>query len=463
MNSSKRNNRFQAPVEKILVGTVNTSLPNAGSFVGTGDSLLNVTNGSLGLISRDLTSADEAYGDFVSTANASAVKVKAVELIQGTPNSTQLSLVNPYDVNDRAFVGSGYIHADKLVSVEGIKYAPGQYSAQLVKDFSTPIAQEMYRLSVILQSQKRDIEYSDKKRDENVATYSFEGTVTNALDLVLQNLASRVNLNSLYVKGHKPYVVFGVKYVGGSGTTIGDIAKGTQLPFLTHEGITYNYTVNVEFVQSVMNAITENAGLADATIETIDITTAGAAAKIDTLLVVGLDEPLALGFDDSISRKTRVSMHTTLDGATFTKVSLPRETVGSGRDWKIRFEQRMALYIHTLQNKDHGDYPIQIPVYIDENKNYNSVVISHYGEEAEGINKYRTQQLIVLLEATIADDTIEAYNSSTTTVNAFSITTTASTLKDSLNTVFGAWLADASDKFSGVQYLGASTKAAPFL
>ena len=62
MNSSKRNNRYQAPVEKILVGTANSALPSTGSFVGTGDSLLNVTNGSLGLISRDLTSADEAYG-----------------------------------------------------------------------------------------------------------------------------------------------------------------------------------------------------------------------------------------------------------------------------------------------------------------------------------------------------------------------------------------------------------------
>lgn len=463
MNSTKRNNRFQAPVEKILVGTVDTPMPAAGLFIGTGDSLLNMSAGSLGLISKDLTSTTEPNGEFIADANADVADVFTVELIQGTPNSTNLSLVNPYDVNDRAYVGSGDIHADKIVSVETIKYEPGQYSAQMVKGFADPALAAEYKFSVVVQSQKRDIEYSDKKRDQNVSTYSYDSTVAQPLDLVLQQLASKVNVNSLYVKGHKPYIVFGVKYAGGSGTVIGDIAKGTQIPFMTHEGVTYNFPANVEFVKTLQNAVTEDVNLAAATIETLDAANAGAAATVDTLLVVGLDEPLALGFDDSISRKTRVSMHTSLVGATFTPLSNPKETVGSGRDWRIRFEQRAALYIHTLQNKDHGDYPIQIPNYIDASKNYTSTVISYYGEEAEGINRLRPQQLIVLLEATITDDTIAVYDSVTPAVNAFAVTTTPSNLVTSLNNKFGAWIKTASDAYSKVKYYGEATPAAPFV
>lgn len=462
MNSTKRNNRFQAPVEKILVGSNNILMPTSGSSVGTGDAMLNLANGALTVVSRDITSASEPYGDYVPAANATTDKVQTIELIQGTPNSNQLSRVNPFDVNDRAFIGSGYIHADKVVSVENTLYTPGQYNAQLVKGFDAVAQLTEYKLSVITQSQKRDIEYSDRKRDQNVVTYSFAGTYTNTLDLVLQQLASKVNINSLYVKGHKPYVVFGINYAGASGTAIATLAKNSAIPFLTHEGITYNYTANIEFIKTLQNAVTADAGLADATIEVLDTVTAGAAAKVDALLVVGLDEPFALGFDDSISRKTRVSLHSNLPGAEFTKVSTPVETVGGGREWKIRFEQRMALNIHTLQNKDHGDYPIQIPNYIDENKNYNSTVVSFYGEEAEGINTRRPQQLIVLLEANIDDDTVTVYDTVGSAVNAFTTSTPMTNLVTSLNAVFGAWLADASNKYSGIQYLGNSTKVAPF-
>lgn len=463
MNSTKRNNRFQAPVETILVGSVDTILPGSGPLVGTGNSLLNLTDGALGLVSKDMTSPTEGYNDYINTSNVSAVNIKSVELIQGTPNSTNLSLVNPFDVNDRAFIGSGDIHADKVVSVETTKYDIGQYSAQIVSGFSGYAPVTDYQLSVVTQSQKRDIEYSDKKRDQNKVVFSYEGTPTSAEDLVLQNLATSVNINSLYVKGHKPYVVFGVNTGGGSGVEIGGIAKGDQIPFLTYDGITYNFTANVEFVKTLQNAVTADASLVTATLETLDITTAGAAANVDALIVVGLDEPFALGFDDSISRKTRVSLHTNIPGASFDALSQPKETVGGGREWKIRFEQRMALYIHTLQNKDHGDYPIQIPSYIDETKNYTSTVISFYGEEAEGINNRRPQQLIVLLEATITDDTLTVYDSVGTAVNSFAVTTSATNLVGSLNGKFGAWLADASDKYSGIQYLGAATKAAPFV
>lgn len=462
MNSTKRNNRFQAPVEKILVGSNNVLMPEAGSSVGTGDAMLNLPNGALGLVSRDIsgTTLTELYGDYISAANASVDKVGVVELIQGTPNSNQLSRVNPFDVNDRAFVGSGPIHADKIVSIENTLYTPGKYSAQLVKGFAAPAPNVEYKLSVITQSQKRDIEYSDRKRDQNAVTFAYAGAYTSTLDLVLQNLASGVNINSLYVKGHKPYIVLGINYAGGSGLALASIAKNTAIPFLTHEGITYNYTANVEFVKTLQNAVVEDAGLLDATIETIDIVTAGAAAKIDALLVVGLDEPFALGFDDSISRKTRVRLHTNLSGASFDKVSTPMETVGGGREWKIRFEQRMGLYIHTLQNKDHGDYPIQIPNYIDENKNYNSTVLSFYGEEAEGINTRRPQQLIVLLESSIVNDALTV--ATTGVPNAFTTATSMTNIVTSLNEEFAAWLLDASNKHSGIQYLGNSTKAAPF-
>lgn len=461
MNFKKRNNKMvQASMERILVASGNQALIT-GDYATTGNTV-NVGSGQLGVESADIDSATTAEGTYITAGNT-ALQVKAVQAVQGTPLSGNLSAISAFKVTDEASIKSSPIIADRVVSVKTVLPTVSTHDIMLHTGFTAPTAETDYKFTVTLQSHKRDLYYTAQKRDQVVATSSAATGLTNTLDWLLQDLATQLNTQSILTNGAgKPFMVVGINdATPGSvtGTALGTIAAGDSLDIMTWNGITYSYTATTEFVASLTEAIAADASLSLAELLTIDVTTAGAAAAaVDSLLVIGLDEPFAAGFDDSIHTKVRVEGATDLVEATRAWVSRAKPGQGDGRVWREQWYRRMGLYIKDLSNIGH-DYDLtnrDLPQYIDSTGLYTSTTIEYYSEESTltGIVE-PPHRLVILLPAAISNPTADADT-------GYTIATTATTTVTQLNAALGAWLSSASDAFSNIQYLGNATQAAPF-
>lgn len=457
MNFSKRNNKVQAFIEDILVGTGNQALTtgDGSRFLAGSGNALNIASGQLGVLSADITGS-ETPGKFI-TAGRTSLQVKAVKVLQGTPKSTAINTVSRFGDGDPAFLESGVIEADKVISVTTNLYNPGIRKMQYLTAFTAPVASTTYKAGLTIQSAKNDIEYSLMKRETVTTSYTTPASATSLTDAYLQNVAIQLNRESIAVKGTRPYIVFGVNTTGGTGTTdIGALAAGSAVTFMTDGGVNYSYTLTTVDINSLKEAITAVAGLSTAEFRSLGSVTPGSAATVDALLVLSLDDPFAVAFDDSTSVRTRVEFFGDID-RTNTNVSDPKEEINGGRGWNIRYQKRAALQRMNLQYKDLGSFHVKPANYVVEATNYTSTCIEYFGVNPTLTGDQRIQkQLVVLLPCAISNPTGDA-------ATGYTIATTATTTVTQLNASLGAWLSSASDNFSNIQYLGAATKASPFV
>jgi hypothetical protein len=458
MNFSKRSNKVQSFMEDILVATGNQALTTGDgsrNLASTGNAA-NIASGQLGVLSADPTGS-ETTGKFI-TAGRTALQVKAVKVLQGTPKSSDLRSVSVFGDGDPAMVQSDVIEADKVISVTTTKFNPGTRQMQLLTGFSTPEANTAYKAGVTIQSAKNDIEYSQHKRNTVTTSYVTPLSAVNMLDAYLQNVGIGLNLQSVYGKGVNPFIVLGVNLTGGTGAAdIGSLTAGTSVPFFTHAGVTYSYTLTTTDINSLTAAIGDTAALSTAEFRTLGAVTPGSAATVDALLVLSLDDPFARAFDDSTTIRTRVEFYGDLLRSTDKLVSKPQETVNGGRGWKIRYDRRAALQGMTQQYKDLGNFIIKPASYVVEEQPYTATMIEYYGvNQNMQVDQRVLKQAVILLPCAIS-------NPNATAATGYTIATTATTTVTELNASLGAWLASASDNFSNVQYTGEATKAAPFV
>lgn len=458
MNFSKRSNKVQSFMEDILVATGNQALTTGDgsrNLAGTGNAA-NIAASQLGVLSADPTGS-ETTGKFI-TAGRTALQVKAVKVVQGTPKSSNLRDVSPFGDGDPALVQTDVIEADKVISVTTTKFNPGTRQMQLLTGFATPEANTAYKAGVTIQSAKNDIEYSQHKRNTVTTSYITPLSAVNMLDAYLQNVGIGLNLQSVYGKGVNPFIVLGVNLTGGTAAAdIGSLTAGTAVPFFTHAGVTYSYTLTTTDINSLNAAIGDTAGLSTAEFRTLGAVTPGSAATVDALLVLSLDDPFARAFDDSQTVRTRVEFYGDLLRSTDKMVSKPMETVNGGRGWKIRYDRRAALQGMTQQYKDLGSFIIKPASYVVETQPYTATMIEYFGvNQNMQIDQRVLKQAIILLPCAISNPTATA-------ATGYTIATTATTTVTELNASLGAWLASASDNFSNIQYTGEATKAAPFV
>jgi len=458
MNFSKRSNKVQSFMEDILVTTGNQALTTGDgsrNLASTGNAA-NIASGQLGVLSADPTGL-ETTGKFI-TAGRTALQVKAVKVLQGTPKSSDLRSVSVFGDGDPALVQTDVIEADKVISVTTTKFNPGTRQMQLLTGFSTPEANTTYKTGVTIQSAKNDIEYSQHKRNTITTNYVTPLSAINMLDAYLQNVGVGLNLQSVYGKGVNPFIVFGVNLTGGTaGADIGSLVAGDVVPFFTHSGVTYSYTLTTTDINSLNSAIGNTAALSTAEFRTLGAVTPGSAATVDALLVLSLDDPFARAFDDSTTVRTRVEFYGDLLRTTDTLVSKPIETINGGRGWKIRYDKRAALQGMTQQYKDLGNFIIKPASYVSENQPYTATMIEYFDvNQNMQIDQRVLKQAVILLPCAISNPTASA-------ATGYTIATTATTTVTQLNASLGAWLASASDNFSNVQYSGEATKAAPFV
>lgn len=387
----KKTNKL--PMEAILVVT-GDQVVVSGNFA-TATTALNLRSGQLGVLSMDPNSAVRTYGQYLQAGDDST-EVQAIKLVQGTPNSSQTQLADPWEVGDKAYVESGIIRRGNIRSVMIKQGRFASLGAQAVTTFPTIVNKGNYNAFLTLDSVRYAKEYGVTNSNSLYASapitdYTAAGTV-DKLDHVLQYLITNFNTQSRLVTtntrwGNKNFVVFGVKVAGGSGQAIGTITPTTSITFQTVNGVNQVMTSSVELCQALARLVQDSALTNASTIEVVDITTAGAAAKVDALIVVGVPHNLAAYYDNVEQQMVKPDIN--LGGAFIENVVAPtvttahaQEGTGHSRKWDLYNRNRAQLNVHTKQNQPKDDWFSEGKSYIDLAKEfYTSYIIEYYDTE----------------------------------------------------------------------------------
>lgn len=468
MSKIKRDNRKHVP--QLLVAGANTALQSSGSLVGSG-AALNISNGQLGLVSWDFNGS-EPVGDFMQAGDAATVEF--VKLIQGTPLSSNVAKVKPWETKDPAYVDSGIIARRNIRSFAASLYKPARLGAHAFAGFGTPQDEELYKAYAFLYSVRLDKYYGD---NDNVIASTFTtpnytalGTVS-PLDHMLQNLAYKFNAqsklagtsNPAYMTGNKDFVVLGVNVAGGSGAVIGDLVCGDVVTFMSSTAviagnptapILSSFVVDAATMRALAGVITGgNAGItAASTIEVIDLSTAGQAATVDALIFLSLEEETSEIFDDVAQVIPRVEASLgeifRLDGTIVEDVVAPEESVGDGRKMKIFEDNQARIYRFTMQKQPFMEFINEGYTYVDPTKNYNMYTLDFFDyEETLTTREHYPKQLVILCPVAdaICDGVVDVDAvTGLTDAQLHDKTGLSNTTAASLETIFAAWLKSAN-------------------
>jgi hypothetical protein len=457
MKNKRFNRANSAPQDIILVAKPGVTTLATGALVQAGNSLA-VADGQLMVLNTDPTSTGSVYQQNL-LATTTVTGVKKLKVLQGTPNSSNLSEVSPFRFGHQAYLASAEIEADKVRSVTTTLPQIASYDAKYLSGFSAPFSATDYVLSIVLESHTRDIEWASTRRDNNrYSVTTPAAAVTNLTDYLLQNLAYKANLQSInYNPSGKPFVVFGIATDGTPGTVINNITASTSIPWMTVNGTTWSFKSSIPFVKTLQNAVAAGVVTGTSSIVNINSVVPGNALTVDALLIVGLDENKAVVFDDQTMNKVRVTAGVNIDSDNEV-ASVAAEWVGLGSTWKKLWKERHGLGIYWdtyLAHPYHGSVDT-IPNYFDDERLYTSTIIEFdKHEQTSTLQTVTPHRCTILLPASIT-------NPATTVSAAFTVATDSSALKTALNGTLGVWLGSASDNYSMIEYQGSATKAIPF-
>ena len=482
----KKSNKL--PMEVILVATGDQALA-VGSFQTAGNSV-NIANGALGVMSYDPNSAVQPIGDYLLAGDDSN-EVQAIRIVQGTPASANTLNADIWEVGDKSHIETGTIRKNQIKSVAVKKYVPGTLGAAAVTAFPTPANDVEYLMYLKLDSTRLDKEYSTMNDaitygSSPAINYTTAG-ITNSLDYVLSNVLFDLNSQSRAVtnnglRGKQDYVVFGVKVGGGSGQVIGTVTPTTVLTFQTINGVAQTITSSVPMVSALARLVQDNAALtATSTIENVNLATAGAAAKIDALIIIGLPSRTAAVYDNVSQTYTKVipnpakGFNTGVDPTV--TIANPVEPQNTGAKWVIEDDNRARLSTHTMQAQPHGDWFALGKSYVNPAKNYTSYIIEYFDTEYTLTNPIVTspKKATLLFPAEILSSFTVNVNNVITRIAASNTPVPVSTSNDagtgtasavtvaSVEAILSAWLEHARTTGTNFQVLGDAVAGGTYL
>jgi hypothetical protein len=446
----KRTN--QEPIEYFFVASGNQAMRKTGNINTTSNSV-NLSSGQFGIIA--LKAPHLTWGTYLGTANNpaasaanTAVDAPEIKFVQGTPASANTSDLRGFPGEHKPYVQSPVIRQNQIRSVSFAKPVIGTMSSHLIS-FPTVIEENVYGVHVAFRGTRTDRTFGDNL-DTFFANYETPAVLpTEEQDLVNQNVAHQVNLMSTLLGGNKRVVALGINLTGGSGQALGTITSATNIPFMTYNG-TQNLASNKNLVNT-LKAVVDNTVLTNtSTIEVIDIATAGAAAKVTHVLIIGLDEVPARAYSGIANRRSRIDV--SVVGGTEVFASRAREDEGQGYQLIIKSDESNFYNGGTTELANHSDFLLKAPQYIDPNALYSVAIIDLYDDEPALVsNPNYEKRLFILLPAT--DD------SATATVAAGVVTSTnASSTVTDLEAIFKPWLKSNTQ----VEYLGDQTASVIF-
>lgn len=453
--------RTQKPYQEyFLVAKGNQGLPTDNADFITGNAV-NLGDGQIGIL--DVKSNKLVKGSDVTVANYPAIK-----LVAGTPTSADFSKNYGWHVGEvKPFLETPIIDKSHAVQSVTASLTPVQSnSAVYIDGVSVPVASvagtssvaystKTYSVNILFRSVRKDRDYGNNI-DKLITSYDTPTTLVGSNDAekksyVLAKLISRINsqskLNNLQpqwanIAAKKHVVALGININldgTGTGTAIAGIKTGDSINVMTTTNGTLAITVTSGIVQALHNflqkkLVVTGAAYPLAEVITVNVDTVN-GGDIDGILLVALDHDTAVAYDDIYAVKPTIDV--TVGGFTeyyTTTVSSAVEAGGSGRLFKIAFDERAFAQYGNHQLTGFADELIKTPSYIDETKSYSAYIIDLYSKDEKFDDSIHHQTRIwILLETSL--------NTSTATADAGIIPTIVeTTLVSDLNTALGPWL-----------------------
>ena len=423
------------------------------------------TNNAINLADGQLGILDVSDNTFVTGSNTIS-QVPAIKILAGTSTSADFSKNYGWHIGEvKPFLETPTIDASHEVQSFTASLTPVQSnSAVYIDGVSLPVASvaatssvpasvKTYGVNILFRSVRKDRDYGNNI-DKLIASYDTPTTLVGSSDAdkksyVLAKLIGRINaqskLNNLQpqwanIAAKKHVVALGINLNGSAtGTAISTIKTGTSVDVMTTTNGTLSVTFTAGMVQTlnnflkskVINASTTNI-LAE--IVTVDVDTVN-GGYIDGILLVALDHDTAVAYDDIYAVKPTIDV--TVGGFTSyttTNVSPAIEPSGSGRLFKIAFDERAFAQYGNHQLTGFADELIKTPSYIDETKSYIAYILDLYNKDEKYDDSIHHQTRIwILTEATL--------NTATAFAESGIVATPSNpTLITSLNSFFGGWL-----------------------
>ena len=250
------------------------------------------------------------------------------------------------------------------------------------------------------------------------------------------------------IAAKKHVVALGINLDGtGTGTAISGIKAGDSVNVMTTTNGTLAVTFTAGMVQTLHNFIQKELALDAGSYPLAEIITTNVdtvnGGDIDGILLVALDHDTAVAYDDIYAVKPTIDV--TVGGFTdytVTTVSSAIEPGGSGRLFKIAFDERAFAQYGNHQLTGFADELIKTPSYIDETKSYSAYIIDLYNKDEKFDDSIHHQTRIwILVETTL--------NTLTATADAGIIPaiTGVLTVTDLTNTL-GSWLPSLTSGYS---------------
>ena len=446
--------------EYFLVAKGNQGLPtDNGDFI-TGNTV-NLGDGQIGIL-------DVKTNKLVKGSDVRLSSNPAIKLVAGTPTSADFSKNYGWHIGEvKPFLETPIIDANHTVQSVTASLTPVQSnSAVYIDGVSVPVAStatvvQKYAVNILFRSVRKDRDYGNNI-DKLITSYDTPLTLVGANDAekksyVLAKLIGRINaqskLNNLQpqwanIAAKKHVIALGINLDGtGTGTAISGIKTGDSVNVMTTANGTLAVTFTAgmvqslhNFIQSKLTATTGAYPLAEIITTNVDTVNGG---DIDGILLVALDHDTAVAYDDIYAVKPTIDV--TVGGFTTYNVSTVSSAVepgGSGRLFKIAFDERAYAQYGNHQLTGFADELLKTPSYIDETKSYSAYIIDLYNKDEKFDDSIHHQTRIwILLETTL--------NTSTATADAGIVPTiTETTLVSDLNTALGPWLQDLTPTYS---------------
>jgi hypothetical protein len=400
---------------------------------------------------------------FINGGSPTVTTDPAIKILAGTPTSADFSKNYGWHIGEvKPFLETPIIDASHEVQSFTASLTPVQSnSAVYIDGVSTPVAstatvKQNYAINILFRSVRKDRDYGNNI-DKLITSYETPLTTLVGNDApqqksyVLAKLIGRINaqskLNTLQpqwanIAAKKHVIALGINLDGSAaGTqTIAGITSTSSIDVMTTTNGTLTISSNAGIVQTLHNfiqkklVVTGTAAYPLAKIVNVNVDTVN-SGDIDGILLIALDHDTAVAYDDIYAVKPTIDV--TVGGFTSyttTTVSSAVEPGGSGRLFKIAFDERAFAQYGNHQLTGFADELIKTPSYIDETKSYSAYIIDLYNKDEKFDDSIHHQTRIwILLETTL--------NTSTATADAGIIPAiTATTTVTDLTNTLGSWL-----------------------
>lgn len=433
--------------EYFLVATGDQAMRTSGAAYGTGSAMF-LSSGQLGVIRPELGTYINGTGTAVTNG------VMKIQILQGTSKSANMSGVTGWTgLEVPECIKSPVIPAHSIMQVSTKLPVIGTYSSLLYSGLSTPTADTKYSLNVKLRSVRKDKTFGGNV--EQLSSVYVSGITAPTQATVLSNLVTKLNVyskaNNLvpphkYMGNRRHVLAFGIDSTGagGSGTVVNTLTLGSTLNVMTDGTNTLSITVTKEMIQTVYNWIGKGSITASSRIVNVSTSAAG-SSTVDAIAVMGLDHSEAVAYDDTAQVRVDVTGTTiTWPDGTYTETTLANavETTGSGRFYKIQFQDRAFGQEGNEQLAGFTDtiiYPVEL---IDETAMYTATAIDFTTEEAVNNDvSHQNVRIWILLPAT------DNSGSATPTAGITTSTSASVNTVPNLNSILGNWLLS-NDRFT---------------